>query len=779
MKRKEEYSIQLENVTCLAPKEHSGTTILFLLQGELIISVAEHDFQLYRNDLIVLNHRELYTAHGSNDTIVIHLHISSPFFTSYYANYFHISFDCISSQIDTGREKMIALLQKYLAEMMIAQSHKTESSQLEIQSALLQIMLLLTRFFKKELPVQEGVSIHDTRITRLTQQLEQQFDEQITLQGIAEQEFLSTSYLSRYFKKVTGLGFLQYLTQIRLKHSIEDLRTSSANISQIAQKNGFSSPKNFTTSFKTYFGKTPTIYRQEMMKELASVTEKPAYIPTQTQRVTESPNILAQLAYYRQAAEQVSFVDEAPFEKKTISVGSSKPTTIPEAMHILTIGELHVVLQENVQTQLLMAKDELGVRYVGIRHLIPGTTFLPDKETDEKVPTSSPYANSDLAISYLKKLDMGLFIRIEYQNIPIDENAYFSKLEQFLRHTIHVFGRHFVSRWYFMYFEPHRTAVPKKELRRVYLKLYSLLKQFDSRIQVGSYFPFSERREAPLSNHEWIKDTADRIDFVGFNANQNEAVDFSKSSNEEFLVTEDYVLSKTQKLKHYLKRNHLDKPLILINWNTLTGNTRFTNGTFFRGALIFQTMLAVSSELFGLGFWINTELHEDEWKDRNIRLDGLELFHYFNGKRPAFYALKFKQRLRGEIVAYGDDFVLTAFEDGYQLVLLNCKQFNPLYSVENSLLHDYRKELHIRLKGLLPGHYQVRKFQFDLDNGALYSKYWELNSAHGLDQELLEYAEQTSVPKLSVSEEVMTDDWSFYAYLDINSIHFYEFRKTI
>lgn len=190
-------------------------------------------------------------------------------------------------------------------------------------------------------------------------------------------------------------------------------------------------------------------------------------------------------------------------------------------------------------------------------------------------------------------------------------------------------------------------------------------------------------------------------------------------------------------------------------------------------------MLAVSSELFGLGFWINTELHEDEWKDRNIRLDGLELFHYFNGKRPAFYALKFKQRLRGEIVAYGDDFVLTAFEDGYQLVLLNCKQFNPLYSVENSLLHDYRKELHIRLKGLLPGHYQVRKFQFDLDNGALYSKYWELNSAHGLDQELLEYAEQTSVPKLSVSEEVMTDDWSFYAYLDINSIHFYEFRKTI
>lgn len=778
MGRKDDYMVQLENVTYLAPKEYAGTTILFVIQGKLLLSLSEHDFSLGENDLIVLNHNEIYTASGADDTIVIRLHITSPFFTSYYADYFQLAFDCVSSQIDTGREKMITLLRKYLAEMVIAQSHKAKGSKLETQTALFQIMLLLTRFFKKELPTRDGASIHDTRITRITQQLEQQFDEPITLQDIAEQEFLSTSYLSRYFKKVTGLGFLQYLTQIRLKHSLEDLRTSSDNISQIAQKNGFSSPKNFTTSFKARYGKTPATYRQEVFAG-GGVVEKPEILTTQTKRVVQSPSILARLASYRQAAEQVHFVDAAPFEKKTISIASSKPTAIPDAMHILTIGELREVLKENVQTQLMMAKEELSVRYVGIRHLIQGSTLLPDKETDEKFPTSSPYANADLAIAYLKKLDLGLFIRMEYQEISVDEEAFFEKLEHFLRHMMHVFGREFLSHWYFMYFEPHLTAVSKKELQRVYLRLHSVLKRFDMRIQVGSYLPFSERREAPLSNHEWMAKTADQIDFIAFNANQNEAVDFSKSAHSEFIVTQDYVLSKTRKLKQYLRSNQLDKPLILINWNTLTGNTRYTNGTFFRGALIFQTVLAVSSEVDGLGFWINTELHEDEWKERNIRLDGLELFHFFNGKRPAFYALKFKERLRGEIVAYGADFILTVFEDGYQLVLLNCTQFNPLYSVEDSLLQDYRKESHIRLKGLLPGRYQLRTFQFDQDNGALYSKYWELNSRHGLDQEVLDYASQASVPKLSVSDEVMTDDWSFYAYLDVNAIHFYEFRRTI
>lgn len=331
----------------------------------------------------------------------------------------------MSSRIDPGREKMMTLLRKYLAEMMIAQSHKAESSRLEMQSALFQIMLLLTRFFKKELSTQDGISVHDTRITRITQQLEQQFDEPITLQDIAEQEFLSTSYLSRYFKKVTGLGFLQYLTQIRLKYSLEDLRTSSANISQIAQKNGFSSPKNFTTSFKAHYGKTPATYRQEALAGGVSIADKPEILTTQTKRVVQSPSLLAKLATYRQAAEQVHFVDKAPFEKKTISIASSKPTAIPDAMHILTIGELREVLKENVQTQLVMAKEELSVRYVGIRHLIQGSTLLPDKETDEKVPTSSPYANADLAIAYLKKLDLGLFIRMEYQEISVDEDAFF------------------------------------------------------------------------------------------------------------------------------------------------------------------------------------------------------------------------------------------------------------------------------------------------------------------------------------------------------------------
>lgn len=87
-------------------------------------------------------------------------------------------------------------------------------------------------------------------------------------------------------------------------------------------------------------------------------------------------------------------------------------------------------------------------------------------------------------------------------------------------------------------------------------------------------------------------------------------IDFDKISDKDFIKSQDYIVDKTARLKQFLRKHQLNKPLYLNNWNTLTGNTRYTNGTFFRGALILRTVLALSKEVESLGFWINNELHE-------------------------------------------------------------------------------------------------------------------------------------------------------------------------
>ena len=54
---------------------------------------------------------------------------------------------------------------------------------------------------------------------------------------------------------------------------------------------------------------------------------------------------------------------------------------------------------------------------MGISHLLSGETITADVETDEVIATSSPYFQSDVALNFMVKNDLSLFIRIEYQEI--------------------------------------------------------------------------------------------------------------------------------------------------------------------------------------------------------------------------------------------------------------------------------------------------------------------------------------------------------------------------
>ncbi len=192
-----------------------------------------------------------------------------------------------------------------------------------------------------------------------------------------------------------------------------------------------------------------------------------------------------------------------------------------------------------------------------------------------------------------------------------------------------------------------------------------------------------------------------------------------------------------------------------------------------------KSVLDIDDEVESIGFWINTALHENESNGQRIRIEGLELFHYFSGKRPAYFAMMFAKKLNGTVITQGSDYVMTQNERGYQLVLMNCNTINPYYSVEESFLQKLNKEILVKIKGLEPGEYQVRKYTFDRDHGALYTKWLNLNSKHGLDMEIIDYINRSSHPELEIFDETITDDWSFYSYLTVNAIHFFEIRKAI
>ncbi len=88
-------------------------------------------------------------------------------------------------------------------------------------------------------------------------------EEDLSRETIAHYTFLSPDYLSRIFKKKTGLSISDYMIQERFKKARELLVTTDLSISAVVSAVGYSHFSYFSKMFKKIVGCTPIDYRKK------------------------------------------------------------------------------------------------------------------------------------------------------------------------------------------------------------------------------------------------------------------------------------------------------------------------------------------------------------------------------------------------------------------------------------------------------------------------------------------------------------------------------------
>lgn len=97
--------------------------------------------------------------------------------------------------------------------------------------------------------------------------LSENYSQQITLTALAEQYNLSSSYFSRKFHQITGIGMKEYLSRIRLEHAARQLLSTTHSITEIALDCGFSDSNYFKDAFRKMYGISPRAYRSSVMTD--------------------------------------------------------------------------------------------------------------------------------------------------------------------------------------------------------------------------------------------------------------------------------------------------------------------------------------------------------------------------------------------------------------------------------------------------------------------------------------------------------------------------------
>lgn len=97
-------------------------------------------------------------------------------------------------------------------------------------------------------------------VAQAIQKIKENYADKISVESIAAELGVSSSYLSRKFKDITEHTFLDLLNSYRVQQAIKLLNTGKYRVYEISDMVGFSDYKHFCTVFKRYTLMSPTCF---------------------------------------------------------------------------------------------------------------------------------------------------------------------------------------------------------------------------------------------------------------------------------------------------------------------------------------------------------------------------------------------------------------------------------------------------------------------------------------------------------------------------------------
>lgn len=117
--------------------------------------------------------------------------------------------------------------------------------------------------YKQQWSVENRYSVY---VNRAIQYVAEHYTEDLTVQGLADLVGVSADYLSRQFRRMTGVAVHDYIQRYRISRSLGYLQ-QGFSIQEVAEKSGFNSISYFSRVFKKEVGVPPTLYKQRVIEK--------------------------------------------------------------------------------------------------------------------------------------------------------------------------------------------------------------------------------------------------------------------------------------------------------------------------------------------------------------------------------------------------------------------------------------------------------------------------------------------------------------------------------
>ena len=255
---------------------HPDLELAILLSGNGQINVEEKPFIMDPGDVLLINSSTPHSYSSSskdeqglnvqNSPTFLIIQISNSFLSEYCPE---ISTTIFQSTLFKKSENTLMHVfgLQYLIELALIYFQGNEHYHLILLSELSRLIYhiyCITPHQVVSKEESEKIKLRKNRLERIIDTIKKNFESQIKLSDIAEQENLTRTYVSHLFKSSLGITFQDYVNNLRLEQAIRLMSEGKKSLLEISFESGFSDPKYMFKMFEKNLHCTPREYRKNL-----------------------------------------------------------------------------------------------------------------------------------------------------------------------------------------------------------------------------------------------------------------------------------------------------------------------------------------------------------------------------------------------------------------------------------------------------------------------------------------------------------------------------------
>jgi AraC-like DNA-binding protein len=257
------------------PHSHSESELLLVRKGGLTVELEGHTHFLAPGQVLFIGSQQphcIRPEQGSPDYVSLRFDLPAflesgmssylPYFEEY-TRIGSMNASFLRSE-DACREAA-----KCIDEICRETAEKSSCYELSVSMHIKKLLLLFIRSSKPGTAV-EYCSTDRTRMKPVLDYVEAHLDERITVWDVCRLVHMSYNYFVKFFKKVMGSTFVQYVQTQKMRRAEELLLTRSLSVNEICIQINMESMAHFYKLFKRQNGCSPRQFQSKMDKAAAA-----------------------------------------------------------------------------------------------------------------------------------------------------------------------------------------------------------------------------------------------------------------------------------------------------------------------------------------------------------------------------------------------------------------------------------------------------------------------------------------------------------------------------